>query len=105
MKGVVHLCVHRERGVNKPFLAKIQLMEILKEKTSEERTYIQGLGLSSSGEMRLIITHVLTVLQICFKYYYRSSHSGSAETNLTSIHEDSGSIPCLAQWVKDPALP
>ena len=26
----------------------------------------------------------------------RSSHRGSAETNLTSIHEDAGSIPGLA---------
>ena len=26
-------------------------------------------------------------------------------TNLTSIHEDSGLIPHLAQWDKDPALP
>ena len=27
-----------------------------------------------------------------------SSHCGVAETNLTSIHEDAGLIPALAQW-------
>ena len=37
--------------------------------------------------------------------YFRSFHHGLAVTNQTRIHKDPGSIPALAQWVKNPLLP
>ena len=37
-------------------------------------------------------------------FHLWSSHHGSVEANLTSIHEDTGSISGLAQWVKDLVL-
>ena len=34
-----------------------------------------------------------------------NSHCGSVVMNPTGIHEDTGSIPGLVWWVRDPALP
>ena len=38
------------------------------------------------------------------KIEWGSSHCGSVVTNSTTLREDVGSIPGLAQWVKDLAL-
>ena len=44
-------------------------------------------------------------MKILFKKNFGSSCHASVITNPTSIHEDIGVIPGLAQWVKELVLP
>ena len=53
-----------------------------------------------SSENKIKHVHIL----LSKEAHNGSSCHGSAEMNLTTICEDTDSIPGLAQWVKDPVL-
>ena len=62
------------------------------------------------GQLLIVIYWLPFILSfLCAKHYaknvFRSSHCVTAVMILTGIHEDSGSIPGLPQWVKETALP
>ena len=55
--------------------------------------------LKNSYNVKVCVVYFTTI-----KKKIGSSYHGSVEMNLTSVLEDTGSVPGLAQWVKDPGL-
>ena len=56
-------------------------------------------------ENYIVIWQVIYDIMLIRKGKMWSSHRGSEEMSLISIHEDASSIPGLAQGVKDLVLP
>ena len=65
----------------------------------------QVLRTGLAGRDSHLVPCTYTFVEFEIKRLLWSSHRGSVGSNLTSIHEDTGSIPGLAQWIKDLALP
>ena len=79
---------------------KPKTVKLLEENLKKKNLCAFGLGKSTVRKVQSIKTD-----KSYFIKNFRSSPCGSAVTNPTSIHEDSGLIPGLLQWVKDLALP
>ena len=84
------------------------LQNQVKQMTSNSKKKVPASLITKATQIEtMILCSYIRMVKTCkFKSTQSwSSHHGAAETNLTRNHEAACSLPGLAQWVKDLALP
>ena len=98
-----HKMQNQHKAVSKPSLPKLREG---KRQLSRNCSGSLAISLHSCSDKMIIQETVVQMTQVwlTLETWVGSSHCGAAETNPTSNHVATDSIPGLAQWVKDPAL-
>ena len=94
-----------QKSKNRTYYPAILLLGIYPEKTTIQKPTCTPMFIAAqfTTAKTLKLPKCPSTEEWTKKMWYKSSHCGSVVT--TSIHEDASSIPGLAQWVKDLALP
>ena len=87
--------------------ARVQIRATVLSQVAGSLTHCARLEIKSASQSSPNATNPVVPQQELISKYFHTGVRIMAQQlrNVTGIHEDMGSIPCLARWVKDLALP